>query len=86
MKINFYSDPGHGWARVPKQLLTYLGIENKISSYSYMRGDFAYLEEDCDLSVLTSAMKEKGVLYSFREFVTNKSSKIRSYESYRSSV
>lgn len=86
MKINFYSDPSHGWARVPKQLLKYLGIEDKISFYSYMRGDYAYLEEDCDLSVLTNAMKEKGVLYSFREFVTNKSSKIRSYDSYRSPV
>ncbi|MCD6434937.1 MAG: hypothetical protein J7L15_00895 [Clostridiales bacterium] len=45
----FFTDPGHGWLRV---LLTELEpIKDKISPYSYMRGKYAYLEEDCDMAV-----------------------------------
>jgi len=55
-KLTFYSDGGHGWLKVSKKQLRQLGIENQISSYSYMRNDFAYLEEDCDLSVFMVAL------------------------------
>ena len=47
-KFDFYSDSSHGWAKVPKSLLKELGIEKSVSSYSYMRDDYAYLEEDCE--------------------------------------
>jgi hypothetical protein len=83
MKFNFYSDPGHGWVRVHKSLLNKLGIENLISPYSYMRGDYAYLEEDCDLGVLIKALEARFIPFAFNESHTNKNSKIRSYESYR---
>jgi hypothetical protein len=83
MKINFYSDPGHGWARVPKALLYKLGIEKDITYYSYMRNEYAYLEEDCDLSTLTKALESRGIPFTFNEYHTNKNSKIRSYDSYR---
>lgn len=44
----FFTDPGHGWLRVP---LTELEpIKNKISACSYMNDKYAYLEEDCDAS------------------------------------
>lgn len=46
----FHSDPGHGWVQVPMTELLDLGIAHKISSYSYMKGCFAYLEEDCDMA------------------------------------
>ena len=48
MTFTVYSDPGHAWVKVPRDLLKTLGIESDISPYSYMRGEFAYLEEDCD--------------------------------------
>jgi hypothetical protein len=83
--INVFSDPGHGWARVPKTLLTKLGISAKISTYSYQRGDYAYLEEDCDLGVLINALKSKNYVdINFKENHTNRQSKIRGYATYRS--
>lgn len=82
MKIKVYADPGHAWARVPFKLLYKLGIQDKITRYSYMRRGYAYLEEDCDLSTLIKALQEKGIEFSFDEKHTNKRSKIRSYLSY----
>jgi hypothetical protein len=80
--VNFYQDPGHGWARIAKAKLVKLGIADKISVYSYERNGFAYLEEDGDLATLITALKDRGVEIKFREFHTNKSSKIRSYNRY----
>lgn len=82
IKIKVFADPGHAWARFPKQRLVKLGIADKISSYSYQRGDNAFLEEDCDLSVLITALKSQGYDIKFDENHANKSSKIRSYNSY----
>jgi hypothetical protein len=48
-KYLFISDPGHGWLRVP--LKEILPIQDKISKCSYMNSKFAYLEEDCDMSI-----------------------------------
>lgn len=81
--IQYYTDPGHGWGKVKKSLLVELGIENKISGYSYVRGDYVYLEEDCDLSVLCSALADRGIPVKFVEHAARiKSSKIRSYQRY----
>lgn len=53
----FYSDPGHGWLKVPRDDLVELNIEEKITPYSYMScgGRVVYLEEDCDLSTYARA-------------------------------
>lgn len=48
--LHYFSDPGHGWLRVPRAMLTRLGIEEKITPFSYQRGQWVYLEEDCDMS------------------------------------
>ena len=55
----FYSDPGHGWLAVKIKELVDLGIVDKISSYSYMRGQTAYLEEDCDAGLFFVAYEKK---------------------------
>lgn len=55
----YFTDPGHGWLRVKHKELQELGIADQISPYSYMRGDYAYLEEDCDM---TKFMQAKGWL------------------------
>lgn len=50
------SDPGHGWLRVPHTVITLLGIADQISRFSYLDLTYAYLEEDCDLSVFLDAL------------------------------
>jgi hypothetical protein len=44
----FYQDPSHSWLRVPTKKIKEFGIQDKISSFSFIRGKFAYLEEDVD--------------------------------------
>lgn len=83
IKIKVFADPGHAWARFPKARLVKLGIADKITSYSYQNGANAFLEEDCDLSTLMSALKERGYEIKFDESHTNRSSKIRSYNTYK---
>ena len=57
----FYEDPSHGWMRVPKKDLVALGIADKISEFSFMDGDHAYLEEDADFGILLDAMRQRGL-------------------------
>jgi hypothetical protein len=57
----FYSDPGHGWLHVKLDELKELGIADKISGYSYIRGNDVYLEEDCDMATFMNAMEAKGL-------------------------
>lgn len=82
MKLVYFCDPGHGWVRVKRDVLTKLAIADKISPYSYQRGDYAYLEEDCDLSVLIKALEAAGKKLELVSKHTNRSSKIRSYSCY----
>lgn len=83
ISIKVFADPGHAWARVAKSKLVTLGIADKISTYSYQKGENAFLEEDCDLSVLISALRVRGYEIKFNESHTNRSSKIRSYSAYK---
>jgi len=83
VSIKVFADPGHAWARVAKSKLVKLGIADKISTYSYMNGTNAFLEEDCDLSVLINALRNRGYEVKFNESHTNRQSKIRSYNSYK---
>lgn len=55
--IVFHEDPGHGWLQVPHALLISLKIANKITGYSYKDSNYAYLEEDCDLSTFMRALR-----------------------------
>jgi hypothetical protein len=83
ISIKVFGDPGHAWARFPKAKLVQLGIADKISPYSYMNGANAFLEEDCDLSVLVVALRDRGYEIKFNESHANKQSKIRNYSTYR---
>lgn len=80
--ILFYSDPGHGWAKVSKKELVKLGIANEISSFSYENGDFAFLEEDSDLEKYIMALRARNIVYKFKETWTNRQSRIRNYYHY----
>lgn len=59
LKITFFSDGGHGWAAVKRELLKELNIMNEISSFSYQKGNTVYLEEDCDFAKFLQAYCSK---------------------------
>jgi hypothetical protein len=77
----FTADPGHGWIHVSKAELRRLGIANRITSYSYMHGEMAYLEEDCDFSTFAQAKRDHGEEFSIDVRHVN-STPIRGYRSY----
>ena len=83
-KFEFFSDPGHGWVKVPGALLRELGIVERISSYSYAAAGFGYLEEDCDLSVFFNAYRERfGRDPELVERVSDALAEIRNYSRFR---
>ena len=55
LNISWVCDSGHSWLKVPMNRIKSLGIADKISSYSYMHGSYAYLEEDCDADIYLTA-------------------------------
>ena len=83
LKLNYFTDPGHGWVSVKLDKLQALGIADKVSTYSYKRGASAYLEEDCDLSLLFAACDAIGQTIELTTKHTNNRSPIRSYATYQ---
>ena len=81
-KIKFYSDPGHGWGAVKRRVLDELGIADKITRFSYQKGDTVYLEEDCDLPTLTTELSMRGIWIEHVSKHTDRRSPIRSYENF----
>lgn len=80
MILRKYDDPGHGWLKCPRLILTRLNLIDKVSSYSYQRGDYVYLEEDCDMGLLFDALKAEGQPLTWRTYTGNRCSKIRNYD------
>ena len=62
-----HSDPGHAWLAVKLSEIKMLGIQTDISSYSYVKGKTAYLEEDCDAGKFIDAMRAKGIEVAVKE-------------------
>ena len=79
MKLDFYEDPGHGWLAVPLELLDRLGLLDQVSRYSYLRGRYAHLEEDCDYSLFARAMNDRGLFFTVKHHHTDNRSRIRNY-------
>jgi hypothetical protein len=84
--IIIYSDSGHAWGKVKRQVLINLGLVDKVSTYSYQYKDNVYLEEDCDLSLLFETLISLDTKIKFVEKHTNNRSRIRSYDQYQSGV
>lgn len=81
--FDVYSDPGHGWVKVPFKTLVDLNLVDRISHYSYCRNGHAYIEEDSDFSLLLQALLARGITPKFREHIgRTRPSKIRTYERY----
>ena len=75
--LTVYADPGHAWLRARVDLV--LSMDVQPTSYSYRRGSWAYLEEDCDAGALLSALDAAGIRYQIRHTHTDNRSKIRTY-------
>lgn len=82
IKLLSYSDSGHGWLRVPHKMLAKLGISALITPFSYMRTEYAYLEEDHDMTTFLLAMERIGKKVEFVHRNTNRMSRIRKYSYY----
>ena len=82
--IPYYTDPGHGWIKVSLKELEKYDLMDKISTYSYIRKDYAYLEEDGDANIYVRKLARKltsmGIEAKLKILNSNKSSKIRSNE------
>lgn len=77
----FFEDAGHGWLRVRPSLIMKLGVEDKISGYSYMTDSYAYLEEDCDAPAFLEALEASGDNYGITRSYSE-TSPIRDYGRY----
>ena len=80
--ITVYSDPSHSWGKVRREVLKNLQLDRHISSYSFQRGEYVYLEEDNDLSMLCQALYDNNTRVVFNEKSTNKPSRVRTYDRY----
>lgn len=78
----YHSDPGHGWLAVKMSELKMFGIEASISSYSYVKGNTVYLEEDCDMSKFITAASAKGIDIKVKQGACRDRSPIRYFKSY----
>ena len=81
MKLKFYNDPDHGWLAVKIQMIKELGLLNKISRFSYVKGQTIYLEEDCDAPLFTETLKELNIEFTVESKYQEKTP-IRYYESF----
>jgi hypothetical protein len=84
--FTLYTDSGHAWLEVPRELLHELGIADDISEFSRQRLDKVFLEEDSDLLRFTRAMGAAGREFKTLETYTNGNSFVRSLPSYRAEV
>jgi len=82
MTYTIHTDPAHGWLEVPVRELQELGIADQISQYSYLKGDTAYLEEDCDLYRFVQAKEKAGEQFEYVEQYAE-NTPIRSYNRYQ---
>ena len=79
MKLKYYTDPGHGWIAIKRKVLNDLEVADKITVFSYQKGQTVYLEEDCDAFLVMQKLSEKGITVNFDRKHTNNRSPIRNY-------
>ena len=61
LRLDYYSDPAHGWYRTRREALAKFGVAEQVSTCSYERGEYVYLEEDCDGPLLIRAAEAAGI-------------------------
>ena len=80
-KFDFHYDAGHGWLKVHVYDAADVGLDPEdFTAYSYKRGDYLYLEEDCDAGRFIQAWEKALRQFDIRSIDDGYSSPIRSYE------
>lgn len=80
----YYQDAMHGWIAVKRKELEAYDISDKITSFSYQKGDTVYLEEDCDAATFYNKVKEKtGEYPTLTPKYVGEYATIRYYERYK---
>ena len=82
LKLDLFSDPSHAWLKVPLKMLERMSVSRSITEFSYIRGQFAYLEEDIDLGRFAKACELHGVRLRIRSNYSDRASRIRNYDRY----
>jgi hypothetical protein len=81
--FTYFTDPGHGWLRVSRAHLEALHLEHAITPYSYARGKWVYLEEDCDAPAFIAAARATGWIFTIKHRNSaHNYSTIRTYYNY----
>ena len=62
LRLDYYADPAHGWYRARRSWLATYKVADKVSTCSYERGEYVYLEEDCDGPLLIRAAEAAGMV------------------------
>jgi hypothetical protein len=81
-----YCDPSHGWLAVKVAELESLGLMDKITPFSYVKGGTAYLEEDVDMMTYLNLMEAEGYHITVVQTVSDKKSIIRYYDKFPSKM
>jgi hypothetical protein len=78
--FDLVSDASHGWLKVPVSELERLNIVEDITTFSYVRNDMAYLEQDADMATFLAARNAEGKpVTKIKEHNRNGQSRIRKY-------
>lgn len=78
LSLVIFEDPGHAWLRVPQAVLQNIGVApGDISTYSYRKGKYAYLEEDCDAPVAVKQFVAAGIAIDVKVHYCNNDSSVR---------
>ena len=78
--FDLVSDASHGWLKVPVSELERLNIVEDITTFSYVRNDVAYLEQDADMATFLKAREAEGKpVTKIKEHSRNGQSRIRKY-------
>jgi len=80
--LQVFTDPSHGWIKISLNHLNKLNLIDKITPFSFINNKHAYLEEDCDASLLIDTLKQNDIHFEFRYHHSNTSSKLRYYDQY----
>lgn len=82
MNLRYIQDPAHGWLEVPRGLLEVLGIQDRITHYSYINNGYVYLEEDLDMVTFTRALRASSAIELELDPVYQQHTPIRDYDRY----
>lgn len=80
--FKYHHDPAHGWLAVKLDLLDELNLVDQISTYSYLKGKTAYLEEDLDCTLFVQKYREKYGTFSEQPMYYDKRCPVRGYNHY----